>query len=307
MANVMIWDEAKKIQKARHAELEAKSLAEGGPTIPANTVKGPGPMTCIGCGSRVGRNVSFDPYEDDPKRNLRLIPSTIQSHHRASLCEACLPGSDIAAGIVEAYQIELKRMEDRKRQVYATLPNEKRGVGFDAFIADTPLSEQALQISRDRLAKGDLPPFTTFAGMVGRGKTYLAACIAQELILTKGWRVAWADEAELKPRWHAASWTKYDEDIHELRAELIEADLLVVDDLGKSQVGPASSYPEFVFGVLQTRLSNLSPTLITTNHTVNSLESHYGGNVGPAICSRLREGIWLPIAGHDRRGSAYAN
>lgn len=80
--------------------------------------------------------------------------------------------------------------------------------------------------------------------------------------------------------------------------------LLVIDDLGKENVSPDSIMR--IFELLDTRINNELPTIITTQFTNNELLQRYSNKVNDremasAVLSRLTEFMPIVFHGEDRR------
>lgn len=115
-----------------------------------------------------------------------------------------------------------------------------------------------------------------FTGPVGSGKTFLASCIANEL-LDMGREVMLVVVPDLLDEIRAT----YDQDRYDREAtELSVIDaarkvkILILDDLG------AHNYTEWtrnkIYNIINYRLNNRLPTVITTNLTLENLEEYLG-------------------------------
>lgn len=96
----------------------------------------------------------------------------------------------------------------------------------------------------------------TFSGGVGCGKTYAAACIANEL-LDRGERVWMISTAELVEKMFRG------EDADLIRNRLATFDLVVLDDLGAESKN--STAVGKLFQIIDARMMTRLPTIITTN------------------------------------------
>ena len=92
----------------------------------------------------------------------------------------------------------------------------------------------------------------------GSGKTYLASAICNSLIETYKTRPLFADSSAL---------INYNEDGR--IAELEEAELLVLDDLGRK--APNNYYEDLLFGIMDKRMQNKRPTIVTSNLPIAEL------------------------------------
>ena len=95
-------------------------------------------------------------------------------------------------------------------------------------------------------------------GNAGLGKTHAALAIAG-VVLEKGYDVVYISAQELFGRLEK---TRFEED-NSLMEGVLEADLLILDDLGTEYVSPymLSSF----YTILNTRIGNRRPTIYTTN------------------------------------------
>ena len=105
-----------------------------------------------------------------------------------------------------------------------------------------------------------------FFGNVGTGKTYLAACIANELI-SRGIPVLMSNFSKLL---NDLSGFK-EADKNGYIASLNNYELLIIDDLG---VERQSDYAlEQVFNIIDSRYKNGQPLIVTTNLSVEDLKN----------------------------------
>ncbi len=128
-----------------------------------------------------------------------------------------------------------------------------------------------------------------FTGPVGTGKTHLAASIAQHLIneLTP---VIFGNVTTLLGRIRETYSSGSQESEHEIMDSLINADLLIIDDLGKEQT--TDWVLEKLYTIINARYEDCKPLIVTTNLSVNDLED----KIGDAAVSRIIEmcdGVWM--------------
>ena len=95
-------------------------------------------------------------------------------------------------------------------------------------------------------------------GNAGLGKTHAALAIAG-VVLEKGYDVVYISAQELFGRLEKA---RFDED-DSLMEGVLEADLLILDDLGTEYVSPYVL--SCLYTILNTRIGNRRPTIYTTN------------------------------------------
>lgn len=134
-------------------------------------------------------------------------------------------------------------------------------------------------------------------GSVGTGKSFLAGCIASELI-AKDFNVIFISACELNSillKYHVAP-------IYEKGAilELLtDCDLLVIDDLGSEPIYKNVT-EEYLLMLITERMNKKNPFIITTNLEQNQLLDRYGDRT----LSRLNDkkhGVFIKIDGEDLR------
>lgn len=118
----------------------------------------------------------------------------------------------------------------------------------------------------------DRPAWLVLSGQNGRGKTGVAAALAQRL-LAEGRTVLFRDCVTLfdQLRGAIASGT-----LSELQASLLDVDVLVLDDLGAGREEQSDFERDQFFRVINTRHDNLLRTIITTNLTSDEVKAYAG-------------------------------
>ena len=135
------------------------------------------------------------------------------------------------------------------------------------------------------------------AGSVGTGKSYLAKCIANELI-SKDFNVIFISACELNSvllKYHTAPID--DKGIY--LDLLTECDLLVIDDLGSEPIYKNVT-EEYLLMIITERMTKGNPFIITTNLEQEQLLDRYGDRT----LSRLNDkqhGVFIKIKGEDLR------
>ena len=131
-----------------------------------------------------------------------------------------------------------------------------------------------------------------FYGSVGTGKSFMAACIANEL-LDRGYSCFMTTFArifnEYQETWEKQSYIR----------RLMQYDLLIIDDLAMER--DTSTMNEIVFNVIDERNRCRKPLIVTTNLTGDELK-HPADVSKSRIYSRLFE-MCIPfhVTGNDRR------
>ena len=110
-------------------------------------------------------------------------------------------------------------------------------------------------------------------GKTGTGKTFLASCVAHEL-MQKGFSVMFLTAFEAVERmlkYH----TTFDATKTSYLAPLLDCDLLVIDELGSESLNKNVTIEYFFHIINERRLANKT-TIITTNLNVNEIAIRYG-------------------------------
>ena len=144
-------------------------------------------------------------------------------------------------------------------------------------------------------------PNLLFSGGTGLGKTYLSACIAR-VAADRGFSVCYDTASAALEAFETAKFSR-DPELSEAAGvrvkRMLECDLMILDDLGTEMVTPMSV--SALYTLVNTRLVNRKPTIISTNLTKEELPKKYT----PQISSRiLGEFLLLRFVGNDIRLSS---
>jgi DNA replication protein DnaC len=142
-----------------------------------------------------------------------------------------------------------------------------------------------------------------FRGAHGVGKTHLAVALLKSVIREKGARGYFFKSAELLKLVRDTYNASVDETEMEVLRPVLEADLLVLDDVG---VEKTSEWVQETLGlVIDSRYSQRRPTIVTTNLTDSAKPDDFGSilyKLGPRTRSRLLEMCdWVYMEGYDIR------
>lgn len=135
-------------------------------------------------------------------------------------------------------------------------------------------------------------------GGTGLGKTYLSACIAR-VVSEKGCSVCYDSAASA---FEAFEKQKFSRDAAEADAaaakvqRMLSCDLMILDDLGTEMITPISI--SALYTLINTRLVNRKPMIISTNFTPNDIAVRYSAQIASRIEGEFQE---LPFAGRDIR------
>jgi DNA replication protein DnaC len=156
------------------------------------------------------------------------------------------------------------------------------------FVADFPVVDRGL----------------LFYGPHGVGKTHLAIGILKDAIRTKGARGYFFETRDLLRLVRDTYNAKVEERELDVLKPVLEADLLILDDLGAEKT---SEWVQETLGlVINTRYNAQRPTVVTTNLSDNLDDDDprsFVAQIGSRTRSRLKEMCqWVEIGGVDVRG-----
>jgi DNA replication protein DnaC len=149
-----------------------------------------------------------------------------------------------------------------------------------------------------------------FIGQAGRGKTHLAVGVLRALIEEKGCQGLFCDYGDLLKQIQNSYNTRAETTEHELLSPVLEAEVLVLDDLGSTK--PTAWVWDTVAHVLNARYNHKRTTIITTNFAnkppaAGAKDDTLGDRIGERMRSRLVEMcVCLEIQGEDFRQTAGA-
>jgi len=127
------------------------------------------------------------------------------------------------------------------------------------------------------------------SGNPGIGKTHLSAALANFLI-ERTVPIVYINFVNLLRRIKGSYSSKFESETELINA-LIDAELLIIDDLGRSKV--TKWVVEILYTVINARYEQIDrPIVITTEKSLRELEDHLneaGDNLGAAIVSRIVE------------------
>lgn len=170
---------------------------------------------------------------------------------------------------------------------YPTEPDPQSGVSPRQVMQST--YTRCRQYARTFSRKS---PSLLFTGGPGLGKTFLSACIART-VADNGFSVVYDTAGKLFSDFEAV---KFGGDTADLTKKYLSCDLLIIDDLGTEMTTQFTQ--SVLYQVVNTRLMEEKPVIISTNLTTTDLSQRY---LGP-ISSRLLGSYQLfPFLGRDIR------
>ena len=136
------------------------------------------------------------------------------------------------------------------------------------------------------------------SGLVGRGKTYAACAIINEVLFSMSaiFTTMYDVVAEIK-----ATFGNSDRE-SDVVAKYANVPILVIDDLGKSDTSDWST--SVLFTVIDKRYTNMKPTIFTTQYTSSELVSQMSSNnseTALSIMSRISAAKVIRMTGEDKR------
>lgn len=134
-------------------------------------------------------------------------------------------------------------------------------------------------------------------GRAGTGKTYLAACISNELLMA-GFSVVFVSAfgfVNQMLKYHTAP---VEEKLSYIMP-MIDCDLLVIDDLGTENILRNVTI-EYLYNVLNERIRLKKHNIITTNLDQEGLANRYGERIFSRLCDK-RSSSWIVLAEKDVR------
>ena len=222
----------------------------------------------------------------------------------APICDRCGGTGYMGSQMCECLT-ELCRQEQKKELTFLSAGQER----FDQFRLDyypdridpklgvniRTLMEKTFQTCK-RYAQtfSEKSPNLLFSGDTGLGKTFLSACIART-VADSGHSVVYESAGHLFSKLERAKF-EGSEEARQEAAKYTACDLLIVDDLGTEMPGQFTT--SALYTLVNDRLLEHKPTIISTNLTVEDLSRRYSSQ----IVSRLRGSyLRVPFLGDDIR------
>lgn len=203
------------------------------------------------------------------------------------ICPTCGGTGYVGAAMCECLK-ELCRQEQKKEltNLFGAESFEKFRLDLysDQYDAKYRSSPRELMRATYRMAQNYAQSFPAdgqslvFSGATGLGKTFLSACVAR-VVAERGFSVSYAPVGQL---FAAFEEDKFRPQPDAARTEDVFAcDLLIIDDLGTEMTTQFTV--SVLYQLLNTRLMEKKPVILSTNLTPGELASRYS----PQIASRI--------------------
>ena len=224
--------------------------------------------TCPHCGRKILTLAGFIAQSDDsdPRQNVT------RGLEIACSCRAAQREQEENNALFDASKrfAEKQQAESvfRRRFQASGMPDNWQTRGLHLWQTETPDQQTALDDARTFLhAQQDrgwvISENSLFvAGDIGTGKTFLASCLAVDLV-RNGVRVLWRNVSDVL-REIRASFGRRDVSEQDVIDRFISPTVLFLDDLGKER--PTEWAVEQLFAVINARYDRDLPVVITTNY-----------------------------------------
>jgi DNA replication protein DnaC len=236
---------------------------------------------CTSCGNAVALEVPQG-------GGFAAVAERIARNAKEVLCDRCSEAEERR----EREEADRLRLETYRRA--AGIPKGLAGLSFKALDED-PARNDALYAAT-AFAAGETRGLYLW-GDVGRGKTWLAAAAAEEM-MRSGHRVLWKSVIALLIDLDLPFTDKsYAKALGSLR---YRPSVLVLDDLDKTPASERAAKP--IFAAVESAVTNERPLLITANRDLDELAESFSPRYGEALASRLAGYCRVAeVGGRDRR------
>ena len=177
-------------------------------------------------------------------------------------------------------------MRRRQRIASANVPRryfQCRLANFDDRGGRLKVPKVRVQQFVDQWMPNNGTPGLLLIGGCGVGKTHLAVATLQEIIDTnKPGKLLFSNFQDLLQEIQASFTADSSVDKSELLRPLLEADLLVLDELGSQK--PSNWVHDILYYIINTRYNDVRTTIFTTNNVED-----LGDRIGERLRSRLYE------------------
>lgn len=194
-----------------------------------------------------------------------------------------------------------EEIEDLYRSAGITGPlREQTFDHFDLTVYPPPDRDhmaRVVQLCRrfaEKVAEGTQEESLLLTGDVGRGKTFLASAIANVAVAAHR-SVVYFTFSEFMDLIRLSK-VESDEEYRDGVQRLLDADLIVLDDLGAEKV--TEFVAQELFTIINHRLNRQLPMVVSTNLTAAEIEEAYGSRIASRL---LYASEFVPLRGEDVR------
>jgi len=244
---------------------------------------------------------------DELLKRHRIDPQELEVHWDCPDCKntGWLPPEETAAGTVrpprKCHCLLKEELEDTYRAAGLTGPlREQTFERFDLTVyppAHRDYMERLAAYCRgfaERICAGSDEESILLMGDVGLGKTFLCSAIANLLVAAKR-QVVYFTLSEFMDLVRLYKFED-DADYRDGIQRLLDADLIILDDLGAEKVTEFAG--QELFNIINHRMNRQKPMVISTNLTPGEIQEIYGAR----IASRILNGFEaLVLKGDDVR------
>ena len=240
------------------------------------------------------------------QREKEWILESEDLDYESPICTIC-GGTGYIGSRMCSCLMELCRQE-QKKELTSLLGNGRESFETfrleyypDAFDADLGVSPRRLMQSNfnicQRYAMGFGPNVGNllFVGPTGLGKTFLSACIARQ-VADKGFSVVYESAIQIFLDFESEKFKYNQEENRGISKKYLECDLLIIDDLGTEMT--TQFYISTLYHIINTRLMENRPTIISTNVGDQVLEEKYSPQIASRITGEYRV---IKFVGNDIR------
>ncbi len=214
----------------------------------------------------------------EPQYACPVCQDTGFAHGKACECYRKLLREEACRRLSSLSSMRLTDFDTLDPELYDAAPDPKLGVSprqrmLDVIAYCRTYAEQFAPDSGSLLLQG----------ATGTGKTHLSLAIAKR-VTEQGYGVVYGSVQPLLRRLESEHFGRSEGDAE---TQLIDSDLLVLDDLGMEFDSPF--YRACIYNLLNGRLLDGRPTIISTNLTLAAIQERYGDQ----IASRITGGFEL--------------
>ena len=232
---------------------------------------------------------------------LGLPEDHLELQYRCAVCRDTGYVGEAPSRFCDCFEAGISRMLHDDSSMAGT--DEQCFERFDANVFPEEDGQRARMIRARKLCEEYADSFPEgknlnliLAGSIGQGKTFLLNCI-YERVIRRGFpaiRVSAFRLFNAMRRQHLSDSVEEREFL-----ELVEAPLLLIDDLG-SEPMMRNITVEYLFMLLNERMANKRHTVIATNLSPTQLKERYDERVASRILDKTR-GVALMLTGKDVR------